>query len=82
MGSRYCNYTVYIKHAGERDIFHIIGLLSTTDFKYYTKGGVVLKLNVLHAAMPCRHDQMLPVVFRILARLSHCWCVCVFSPVG
>ena len=35
--------TVYIKHAGERDVFHIIGLLSTTDFKYYAKGGIVLK---------------------------------------
>jgi hypothetical protein len=27
--------------------------------------------------MPFRHDQMLPVVCRILASLSHCWFVCV-----
>jgi hypothetical protein len=32
--------------------------------------------------MPCRHDQMLSVVCRILASLSHCWFVCVLSPVG
>jgi hypothetical protein len=32
--------------------------------------------------MTCRHDQMLPVVCRILASLSHWWFVCVFSPVG
>jgi hypothetical protein len=35
-----------------------------------------------NAAMPCCHDQILPVVCRILASLSHCWFVCVFSPVG
>ena len=35
-----------------------------------------------NVAMPCRHDQMLPVVCRILASLSHCWFLCVFSPVG
>jgi hypothetical protein len=28
--------------------------------------------------MPCRHDQMLTVICRILASLSHCWFVCVF----
>jgi hypothetical protein len=33
-------------------------------------------------AMPCRYDQILPVVCRILVSLSHCWSVCVFSPVG
>jgi hypothetical protein len=39
-------------------------------------------LRMANAAMPCRHDQILPVVGRILASLSHCWFVCVFSPVG
>jgi hypothetical protein len=29
--------------------------------------------------MPCRHDQMLPVVCRILASLSHCWFVCFLT---
>jgi Tfp pilus assembly protein FimT len=27
--------------------------------------------------MPCRHDQMLPVICRILASLSHCWFGCL-----
>jgi hypothetical protein len=35
-----------------------------------------------NAAIASRHDQMLPVVCRILASLSHSWLVCVFSPVG
>jgi hypothetical protein len=30
--------------------------------------------------MPCRHDQMLSVVCRILASLSHCWFVCFRRP--
>ena len=50
MGSPYCNYTVYIKHAGERDIFRIIGLLSTTDFKIKC----IAQLNASHPECKAR----------------------------
>ena len=45
-------------------------------------GLVANDIRITNIAMPCRHDQMLPVVCRNLGSLSHCWFVCVFSPVG
>jgi hypothetical protein len=45
-------------------------------------GLVANGIRLTKRCMSCRHDQMLPVFCRILARHSHCWFVCVFSPVG
>jgi hypothetical protein len=56
-------------------------VFSTTwlEFKDMAQDPLAVEPN---AAMPCRHDQILPMVCQILASLSHCWFVCVFSPVG